>query len=204
MIKKVLRARVTNDEITGYGKDKKLYIANKVIALNADKKDKTSFFIAKYKDLMYKVSDDVYMSLSDFCHFELLIDKYQLDINFSDKEKILFIETDGISTLVHSEDLSTVSEDAVYAANLERLADYDATYENIKYFEDYVFLINFINRFNRPFIKRNFKDSSINPETVKKEYVIANQNDLEDYIKLLNHENETNTPLRKIYQNRLF
>ena len=53
-------------------------------------------------------------------------------------------------------------------------------------------------------LKRNFKDSSINQDTVARDLVVANRNDLDDYLLKLSQDMTTQQSLSKMYSRRLF
>ena len=93
--------------------------------------------------------------------------------------------------------------DQTYAVNVETALDYDLS-EKKKAFEDYKNFIMAVNKFNEPFIKRNFKDSSINQDTVARDLVVANRNDLDDYLLKLSQDMTTQQSLSKMYSRRLF
>lgn len=200
---KILNSRITNNPITGFDRYKKILIANKVITKDINYPSKTKFYIAKRKDLMYEVTNGLYVSLSDFSNLGKLIVDCDLFEDFSEEETRMFLKTHGVSSYVLDLDLNTADADQTYAVNVETALDYDLS-EKKKAFEDYKNFIMAVNKFNEPFIKRNFKDSSINQDTVARDLVVANRNDLDDYLLKLSQDMTTQQSLSKMYSRRLF
>ncbi len=152
---------------------------------------------------MYEVTHGLYVSLSDFSNLGKLIVDCDLFEDFSEEETRMFLKTHGVSSYVLDLDLNTADADQTYAVNVETALDYDLS-EKKKAFEDYKNFIMAVNKFNEPFIKRNFKDSSINQDTVARDLVVANRNDLDDYLLKLSQDMTTQQSLSKMYSRRLF
>ena len=200
---KILNSRITNNPITGFDRYKKILIANKLITKGINYPSKTKFYIAKRKDLMYEVTQGLYVALSDFSNLGKLIVDLDLFEDFSEEETRMFLKTQGVSSYVLDLDLDTADADQTYAVNVETVLDYDLS-EKKKDFEDYKKFIVAVNKFNEPFIKRNFKDSSINQDTIAEDLVVANRNDLDDYLLKLSQDMTTQQSLSKMYARRLF
>lgn len=205
MIKKIIESRATKNPITGFKKSESnnIYLANKVLTLNSNDTEKTKFYIGKKKDLLYKLPDGTLVALSDYAYLNKIFVDCNLFKEFCYEEYRLFLKTYGISTHVKELDMEEIQEDDIYAINLEKLVDFDYNTRG-KDIDDYISFIERVNRFNSPFIRRNFKSPTINPSTVKPDVVIANRNDIEDYLERLQYDTTTNQSLSKMYSRKLF
>ncbi len=205
MIKKIIESRTTKNPLTGYksGHSKNIYLANKVLTVNSKDEDKTIFYIGRKKDLLYKIEYGLYVSLSDYAYLNKMFVDRDLFSGFDEEEYRLFLRTYGVSTRVSELNIGANDKDSIYVLNLETLDDYDVD-GGSKSLDDYFRLVENINRFNRPFIKRNFNNSSINRETVKKDFVIANRYDVDDYLERLQYDETTSQSLSKMYSRKLF
>lgn len=205
MIKKIIESRTTKSPLTGYknGHSRNIYLANKVLTVNSNDEDKTIFYIGRKKDLLYKIEYGLYITLSDYAYLNKMFVDRDLFSGFDEEEYRLFLRTYGVSTKVSELNIGACSKDSLYVLNLETLDDYgvDARSKNL---DDYFRLVENINRFNRPFIKRNFNNPSINQETVKKDFVIANIYDVDDYLERLQYDESTSQSLSKMYSRKIF
>lgn len=205
MLKKVITSRVTKNPLTGYknGHPENIYVANKVVAINQEMERTAKYFIGKKKDLLYRINSGEYVSLSDFSYLNKLLVDREMFKSFDYEEYCLFLKTYGVSTKLN--DFSNVSNehDSIGVVNLETLNDYDLGTKK-RDLDDYIRFINSINRVNERYVRRNFKDPTINPETIKSDFVIANAYNFLDYVDRCQTDTVTNTPLSKIYSHKLF
>lgn len=205
MIKKIIESRTTKSPLTGYknGHSENIYLANKVLTVNSNDENKTIFYIGRKKDLLYKIEYGLYVSLSDFAYLNKMYVDRDLFSEFDEEDYRLFLRTYGVSTKVSELNIGDCNIDSLYVLNLETLDDYDIDGRR-KCLDDYFRLVDNINRFNRPFIRRNFNNPSINPDTVKRDFVIANRYDVDDYLERLQYDEETSQSLSKMYSRKIF
>lgn len=205
MRKKVLASRVTKNPITGYNRNhsENIFLANKILTLNLGTEEKARFYIAKQKDLLYRVESGVYVSLSDFSYLNKMFVDRDMFKDFSEEDYRLFLKTYGVSIKLSELKPDTSSTDKIYALNLEKFDDYSYDSRG-KDIEDYIKFVQSVNRFNSSYIRRNFKHSSINQDIVKPDIIIANSYDLDDCLERLTTDSLTGNSLSKMYSRKLF
>lgn len=205
MIKRIIAQRFTKNPLTGYqsGNGKNIYLANKILTVNSKNEDRIIYYIGRKKDLLYKLEYGLYVSLTDLSYMNKMLVDRDLFRDFDEEAIRLFLRTYGVSTQVSELNIGACNKDAMYVLNLETLDDYGIDARG-KCLDDYIRLVLNVNRFNRPFIKRNFNNYSINTETVKNDFVIANCYDVDDYLDRLSYDEETNQSLAKMYSRKIF
>jgi len=167
-----------------------LFIANKVISSRTP--EDTSLVIGKQKDLVYRLNDQVYLTLTDFNRLnEQFVVRRGINDLFDLDQYKRYVETNGVMTFAGRLDLNESQEDFIYLTSIQGLLEYGINYHKDNYAELLDELRN-VNRFLKKYYKNNLRDSSINPDCVKENYVRANQYDLVHMQKALNEDNLNN------------
>lgn len=204
-MKKIIESRATTNPITGFTnrKSENIFIGNKILALNTtSSKKEPRLIIGNKKDLMFRTENGLYVSISDYSLLNRIFVKEDLDSSFDEEAHKLFIKTFGISTQLEEMRAPLFDKDGLYAANLETIGNYGISAKG-KDVIDYIRLVERINRYNQMYIKRNFRKPEINQATVKTNIVIANHNDIDDYLERLAVDLETGQSLVDKYSRKL-
>lgn len=177
-----------------------LLLANKTLTLQSINLDR-KIYISRYKDLVYKLENGIYLTLSDIGNINKILVDYNLNHKFDIDQYERFLETDNVMTFAGEINLNKKQEDFIYLAYIQNLSEYGIDIQEISYqsLQNY---LNSINNFIYQKTKKNIHNGTIAKEDILESVIIASNYDCVSILEDLNRD-ENHLELSKKYSYKI-
>lgn len=186
------------EKILGRNVDKdKILLANKVISINT-KEDERKLYISRCKELVYKINNCAYLTLSDISHLNRILVSLGLNHKFDIDQYERFVDTHNIVTFAGELNLSDSQEDYIYLASIQNPLEYGISMSKYSY-EDLIDYLNSINRFIYRETKKVIYNGSIDKKDITKDVIITNSHGSSSILDDLNKDSLDKSELSRKY-----
>lgn len=205
MLYKVKRTRVCQEDylekIIKEKVDKKnLYLANKILSVK-QKDNERKLYISRCKELVYKVSNGAYLTLSDISHLNRMLVTLGLNHKFDLEQYERFVDSRNIVTFAGELDLDEKQEDFVYLSYIQNPLEYGIDLDKLSY-DDMVSYLNSLNKFIYRATNKVINNGTIDKNDISENMIVSNSIGFYSILDDLNKDSLDNIDLSMKYAYR--
>ena len=204
MLYKVKDKRVCSEDylrkVIGDINNDKFLLANKIISVNT-KEDERRLYISRCKELVYKLNNSAYLTLSDISRLNKLLVSLRINHKFDLEQYERFVDTNSVVTFAGELKLDEEQEDFIYLSSIQNPLEYGISMEKYSY-QDLQSYLSSINKFIYRETNRTIHNGSIDKNSITDDIIVSSNHGVLSILDDLNKDSVNGQELAKKYAYR--